>query len=240
VIVEKPFSTNLKDLEDCVQLAKENDVILYLAYHSVFGATFMKAKQYISELIQNGDKIISTSARCEDDVTKYHSGHSWIFNPTISGGGALIDCGINILSMLLDVLGPLKIVSVSLDTPEDQKVERKVDCSFITTSGAPCTMFYDWLSKNCFGNYTFTFESETVIQFDWISCELKKFVGGKEEFTIVVNNGETDTNGVPMTQEYVSMLEDAMKHLKREKIQHQESDAFFLTMKCYEKANNKI
>jgi len=240
VIVEKPFSTTLNDLEVCVELAQQNNVILYLAYHSMFGETFLKAKEFILEQLSTGDKIISTTAQCEDDVTKYHSGHSWIFDPAVSGGGALIDCGINILSMLLDILGPLEIESVSIMTPEGYKVERIVDCKFLTKENKPCTMFYDWLSKNtAAGFHTFEFESGISIQYEWITRTIKKLKNGKEEFSMVINSGESDSNIVPMSQEYITMLEDALKHIRKEKTQHLNCDAFYLTMKCYEKATRK-
>jgi hypothetical protein len=43
-----------------------------------------------------------------------------------------------------------------------------------------------------------------------------------------------------MDLEYIKMVEDALLHLRKEKLQNSDNDAFFLTMKCYERARSSF
>jgi len=193
--------------------------------------------------LTQGDKIISTSARFVDDVRQYHSGHSWIFDPAVSGGGVLMDCGINILSIFLDLLGPLDVDTVSLITPDDQIVERECTLTFFTADKKPVSLYYDWLSpiKPAKGLFEITFESGTKIDFEWISGQINKAVNGKTALSLVADNGTTEKDKVPMDLEYIEMLADGLRHIKKEKVQlFKNNDAFHLTMLCYEKGKSTL
>lgn len=86
----------------------------------------------------------------------------------MQGGGVLIDSGINTISLLLSIVGPLTPTKVSFGQVRNTEVEDVVDCSFVHAidPSVKGTLHYNWLSSEPEASlYTFVFESEARVHF---------------------------------------------------------------------------
>lgn len=172
VISEKPLETSLEKGLAAFQLAKTHKTPIYLAYHSIFGPTFLATKELVLQYLGEGDKVTKVFTHCVEFGDEQKNPTAWHWNPAIAGGGCLIDCGINQLSIICDLLGGLKPVSCSLQIPSYSKVEglAKVEFETMTEPPAKVSLINDWItSGDHFGIYEFEFESQRKIKFEWCS-----------------------------------------------------------------------
>jgi len=123
------------NVHQCLDAARQANTQIYLAYHSMFGATYLKAKQIITELIKKGDSLTHVSSNCLENVRAYGN-QIWVFDKSMGGGGVLIDSGINALSILLDNTGPVEVKEAHLYFPnKDAMVEDVIEMSFTSQTG---------------------------------------------------------------------------------------------------------
>ena len=83
-------------------------------------------------------------------VFNFHDPSRWIFNPAISGGGVLMDSGINALSVVKSVLQDnfnYRIKKVCLVKTKEMKVETEAQVEFVFGERSIGSLKMDWLYK---------------------------------------------------------------------------------------------
>jgi len=219
VIVEKPITTTREDTMKCIEAAKATNTHLYFAYHSKFAPSYLKAKQIINNLIQNGDSLTEVKGSVELNV-KVYINQPWIWDKSMSGGGILIDGGINIFSCLLDMVGPVKITSADLHYPtsDPNAVEDIVDSIFVNEQGVTGRVYFNWaFTGGDVARFSIAFKSGTKVLFEWCTGELIVIhPDNTEERSIVdVREKEIDKGMVPMGKEYFIMLGDIVEFFRK-------------------------
>lgn len=104
VIVEKPFTLNVAELEELVALAKERELVLVEAITTPYLANFRAIKERLPQL---GDlKVIQCEySQYSSRYPAFLEGHVLpAFDPSM-GGGALMDIGIYALHFVAGLLG---------------------------------------------------------------------------------------------------------------------------------------
>jgi len=222
VIVEKPFSVKLEDAAKCVELAKRNNTHLYFAYHAAFNPLTLEAKKQVAKFLSSGDKVSSFKVIFKEDVRNYHGANSWIFEPSIAGGGCLIDSGVNAMSVIYNLgVGFVIPTSVQLGTHPDFKVEISADITWKSPDNSiKGQLIQDWLFKGPGEKreISITFVSGNSLSFDYATGLVSSFINGKEEKQEVKIRAEGDILPTPMAHEYKNIVNDAVIAFDRKEL----------------------
>ncbi len=102
VLIEKPMATTLQETEELINKAAEVGKVLQVSYQRHFEPEFL----YIKQAIKDGviGKLTSVTASLYQDWKQLTVG-TWRQDPTLSGGGMLMDSGSHILDVLLWTTG---------------------------------------------------------------------------------------------------------------------------------------
>eukprot|EP01125_Pyxidicula_operculata_P001726 TRINITY_DN11551_c0_g1_i1.p1 TRINITY_DN11551_c0_g1~~TRINITY_DN11551_c0_g1_i1.p1 ORF type:complete len:333 (+),score=69.46 TRINITY_DN11551_c0_g1_i1:94-1092(+) len=242
VIVEKPVATSVSDAEKSVQLSKDNNTHLYFSYHTAFQPVYLAAKEVVNDFVIKGDKVKKFSVHYFEDVRNYHPGSSWVFNPQVSGGGCLIDSGINALSAIVDLLGPLKPSSVHIGHDSSFPVETEAKVSLVSESDSDLSgeLEQNWLYSGTEKRYFhIEFHSGSTVSFDFVTGKIITTVGGVESVVTLENREGVDTNLTPMSHEYINIVKDAFKLFGGSDLNNSLGlKPFQIVMDCYKMSKN--
>ena len=134
LLLEKPPTATLGELDDLILLAGAQSVPVFTAWHSQHAAGVAEAAQALQ-----GEVVASLSMIWCEDVRKYHAGQTWIWNP---GGFGVFDPGINGLSILTRILPePLLVRDATLLFPGNKQAPIAADVVF---RGDNMTAVIDW------------------------------------------------------------------------------------------------
>ena len=113
VLVEKPMSRTVEEAEEMVRAASRHQRQLMVAMNARFWRDVVNLKQFI----ENGDlgEIFYAKSGWLRRQEKWTE-RSWLFQKQYSGGGVLMDLGIQILDMTLWLFGNKKVKSVKAVT----------------------------------------------------------------------------------------------------------------------------
>lgn len=134
VLLEKPPTTTLGELDALAELARERGRVLYTAWHSQFAPGVAPT----AALLANAE-IDSLHISWREDVRKWHPGQEWIWN---AGGFGVFDTGINALSILSQIAPvPLLVRAATLSVPENRQAPIAATIDFI---GGDWHAEFDW------------------------------------------------------------------------------------------------
>lgn len=91
VLLEKPPSSTLSEIEDLAALASKRGLTLFTAWH----ARFNQAVDAAAEILRR-EGLATFGIQWLENVQKWHPGQEWIWRP---GGFGVFDAGINALSI---------------------------------------------------------------------------------------------------------------------------------------------
>jgi len=169
VISEKPFSTNLADAHNCAALAKEQQTHLNFAYHAAMNPLSLMVKERVDKMLAAGDWVTGVQVEYKEYVQNYHSGQSWVFDAAISGGGVLIDSGVNAISIVEHLCGTITPLTVQLEHNGSFPVESNASVTFSGNSLGHefhGSLVQDWLWQGPEQRQvTISFASSVVISF---------------------------------------------------------------------------
>lgn len=134
ILLEKPPTATLGELDDLIQLARVRSVPIFTAWHSQHAAGVTAAAQALEN-----EHIASLSMLWCEDVREYHAGQTWIWNP---GGFGVFDPGINGLSILTQLLPePLLVRDANMLFPGNKQAPIAAELHF---RGDDMTAVMDW------------------------------------------------------------------------------------------------
>jgi predicted dehydrogenase len=110
VLMEKPPTVTLSEVDDLTALAEAKGVTLYATWHSRHNPAVDAAAQELA-----GKRIAEMQIVWQEDVHKWHPGQRWIWEP---GGFGVFDPGINAFSIVTKIFpGALFVRSAELSFP---------------------------------------------------------------------------------------------------------------------------
>ncbi len=163
VLMEKPPTPTVGELDALIAQAARLDRILFTTWHSQYNAAVDEAKRLLA-----GKTITRLFVDWREDVRHWHPGQEWIWQP---GGFGVLDPGINAFSIVTKILPqPIFVKSAVLETPSNKSTPIAVQVQFKPSwqGEADLSAVLDWRQT---GEQTWNITAATS---DGLSLELKK------------------------------------------------------------------
>lgn len=128
VLMEKPPTPTISELDDLVAHARKKKRVLFQTWHSQYNAAVDAARKLLKK-----DGVASVRIDWRESVRKWHPGQDWVWEP---GGFGVCDPGINALSILSRIMPfPVFVASARLRFPANRQTPVDVEIAF--KSAAP-------------------------------------------------------------------------------------------------------
>lgn len=138
VLLEKPPSVTLTEIDDLASLAEAAGVTLFATWHARHNPAVVAAGKALA-----GKRIKEMQIVWHEDVHKWHPGQQWIWEP---GGFGVFDPGINAFSIATAIFpGTLFVRSADLAFPENAQTPIAAEIDFASdVSDGPLHGSLDW------------------------------------------------------------------------------------------------
>lgn len=143
VLMEKPPTPTISELDDLVAYAKKKKRILFQTWHSRYNEAVDATKKIIKR-----DGVKSVRIDWRESVRKWHPGQEWVWEP---GGFGVCDPGINALSIFTKILPfPVFVERATLRFPSNRQTPVDVDIVFKSAEpGKPeMSAGFNWLEES--------------------------------------------------------------------------------------------
>lgn len=143
VMMEKPPTTTISELDDLIGHAARRSRVLFQTWHSQYNAAVDRTKALLAE-----QGVQSARIDWRESVRKWHPGQDWVWEP---GGFGVCDPGINAFSIFTKVMPfPVFVESATLTFPENRQTP--VDAAIRFKSGQPhgpvLSAGFNWLEES--------------------------------------------------------------------------------------------
>lgn len=173
VLMEKPPTPTVGELDAIAAHAAGKGRILFTTWHSQYNAAVDETKRLLA-----GTTVSRLHVNWKEDVRHWHPNQEWIWEP---GGFGVFDPGINAFSIVTKILPkPIFVQSCELETPSNKAtpIAAKVTFKPSWAGKAELTADLDWRQT---GEQSWNIDIETS---DGLTLELRKggtelHVGGK-------------------------------------------------------------
>jgi D-galactose 1-dehydrogenase len=138
LLLEKPPSPTLGEIEDLADAAASAGRVLFTTWHSQYAAAVDQARALLA-----GQRIASMRICWHEDVNKYHPGQNWVWE---AEGFGVFDPGINALSIASRIMpGKLILDEAVLRVPANrqQPIIARLKMSSPAADG-PIRATFDW------------------------------------------------------------------------------------------------
>jgi D-galactose 1-dehydrogenase len=138
VLMEKPPTVTLSEVDDLACLAEAKGVTLFATWHSRHNPSVPAAAEALA-----GRRIAEMQIRWHEDVHKWHPGQQWIWE---AGGFGVFDPGINALSIVTAIFpGSLFVRSAELSVPDNAQTPIAAEIEFSSdVSDGPLHASFDF------------------------------------------------------------------------------------------------
>ncbi len=123
ILMEKPPTPTISELDDLVAYARKHKRILFQTWHSRYNKAVDAARKIVRR-----DGVQSVRIDWRESVRKWHPGQDWVWEP---GGFGVFDPGINALSIFTKLLDfPVFVDSAKLSFPANKQTPVDVEIRF--------------------------------------------------------------------------------------------------------------
>jgi D-galactose 1-dehydrogenase len=167
VLMEKPPTPTVGELDAITEHAEKKGRILFTTWHSQYNAAVDEAKRLLQ-----AKTVTRLHVNWKEDVRHWHPGQEWIWEP---GGFGVFDPGINAFSIVTKILSqPVFVADCVLETPANRFTPIAAQIRFKPSwdGAADLSADLDWRQT---GEQSWNIDVETA---DGLSLQLRK--GGTE------------------------------------------------------------
>ena len=138
VLLEKPPTDTLSEIEDLACLAEGREVTLFTTWHAQHNPAVDAAAEALA-----GKRVAAMDIVWHEDVRKWHPGQRWIWEP---GGFGVFDPGINAFSIATRIFpGTLFVRGAELHFPENAQTPIAAEIEFASAvADGPLRCSLDW------------------------------------------------------------------------------------------------
>ena len=123
VLMEKPPTPTISELDDLVTHAERRDRVLFQTWHSRYNAAVEAARALLKD-----EGVAALRIDWRESVRKWHPGQDWVWEP---GGFGVCDPGINALSILTRIMPfPVFVDRARLRFPGNRQTPVDVELTF--------------------------------------------------------------------------------------------------------------
>jgi D-galactose 1-dehydrogenase len=140
VLMEKPPTATICELDDLVAHGKRSGKVLFATWHSQYNESVDRARDILAK---DGVRYVRIDWR--ENVRKWHPGQDWVWEP---GGFGVCDPGINAMSIFTKIMPvPVFIDSATLTYPSNRQTPVDVEINFKTgdADGPDLSAGFNWL-----------------------------------------------------------------------------------------------
>lgn len=206
VLMEKPPTPTVGELDAITEHAAKTKRILFTTWHSQYNQAVDDAKAMLA-----GKTVTRLHVSWKEDVRHWHPGQEWIWEP---GGFGVFDPGINAFSIVTKIMPqPVFVESCVLETPSNKATPIAAQIRFKPswTGDADLSAELDWRQT---GEQSWNIDVETM---DGLKLQLRKggtelYVGGTlktaapseeyeriyEHFARLLKSGSSHVDGAPL------------------------------------------
>jgi len=206
ILMEKPPTPTISELDDLVAYAKKKKAVLFQTWHSQYNAAVDQAKKILKK-----DGVQSVRIDWRESVRKWHPGQDWVWTP---GGFGVCDPGINALSIFSKIMPfPVFVESAHLKFPSNRQTPVDVEIVFKSAQKHAPKMSagFNWLETE--GEiWTVSIETEkgdqlrlekggTVLRINGvikIEQPSEEYEGIYERFAELLKKQKSDVDGTPL------------------------------------------
>lgn len=142
VFCEKPFSLNVEQGKELVEIASEKGIINQVGFHNHFIGTFRELKR----LLLNGvlGELVHFSGEAYGPVVTKEKGSTWRSDPG-EGGGCLYDYASHVINLIQEIIDrPVHICGTLLKNIYSKNVEDAVYSLLKLKNGLTGTLLVNW------------------------------------------------------------------------------------------------
>ncbi|WP_193337321.1 Gfo/Idh/MocA family protein [Devosia beringensis] len=143
VMMEKPPTTTISELDDLIAHAGRLDRVLYQTWHSQYNPAVDRAKAILAE-----QGVTAARIDWRESVRKWHPGQDWVWEP---GGFGVCDPGINALSIFTKVMPyPVFVAASKLTFPANRQTPIDAEITFKSGQAHQPALSagFNWLEEN--------------------------------------------------------------------------------------------
>lgn len=143
VLMEKPPTPTISELDDLVAYARKKERILFQTWHSRYNEAVDAARKILKK-----DGLRAARIDWRESVRKWHPGQDWVWEP---GGFGVCDPGINALSIFTKVVPfPVFIERAHLKVPANRQTPIDVEIAFKSAEPHQPAMSagFNWLEES--------------------------------------------------------------------------------------------
>ncbi len=209
VLLEKPPTLTISELEKLSQIASQQKTVLFTAFHAMYRPEVQKACDELSK-----EEVVNIAIEYKEDVMHYHGADGWIFDIKRAGGGVLMDSGINAMSIVQRVLPDLEIQveKSTLGHSDKIDVETSAHVEFGFGRNGKGYLSMDWMYKESeVRKVTFTTKSGVSYRVDIVQATLTR-----DKNTLVGEQDKSKTI-VDLLSEYRGVYKDFARYISERK-----------------------
>jgi D-galactose 1-dehydrogenase len=138
VLLEKPPTATLSELEDLRRRAADAGTVVFTTWHSQYNKGVDQARQAL-----RGQRVKRLFVNWKEDVRRWHPGQQWIWE---AGGFGVFDPGINALSIVTKIMPePLFVNRAELQVPANKEAPIAAELEFTAgRDGDDLRAVFDW------------------------------------------------------------------------------------------------
>ena len=143
VLMEKPPTPTISELDDLVAYGKKKKRVLFQTWHSRYNEAVDATRKILKR-----DGVKSVRIDWRESVRKWHPGQDWVWEP---GGFGVCDPGINALSIFTKILPfPVFVESAKLKFPANRQTPVDVELKFKSAepSQPELSAGFNWLEES--------------------------------------------------------------------------------------------
>ncbi len=136
VLMEKPPTPTISELDDLVAYAKKKKRVLFQTWHSRYNEAVDATRKILKK-----DGLRAARIDWRESVRKWHPGQDWVWEP---GGFGVCDPGINALSIFTKVVPfPVVDVEITFKSAEKHKPSMSAGFNWLEESGEVWTIRFE-------------------------------------------------------------------------------------------------
>jgi len=206
VLLEKPPTPTISELDDLVAYAAAKGRILFQTWHSRYNGAVDRARDILA-----ADGVRRVRIDWRESVRKWHPGQDWVWEP---GGFGVCDPGINALSIFTKIMPfPVFVEKADLQFPSNRMTPVDVTIRFKSgrQDGPEMSAHFNWLEED--GEvWTITAETGkgetltlerggTVLKVDGqteVEAPSEEYEGIYAHFAQLLDEGRSEVDGSPL------------------------------------------